>query len=327
VKYNRKTFFDGFKRDLDPTLNRSQVDGINFLLESFEADGHWTDTRHVSYALATIYHETAGSMQPVEEGYYLGSDRKVKAFQKTLRYYPYFGRGYVQLTWRRNYEKAGKAINVDLENKPELALLPENAFQILTLGMFQGWFTGKKLADYINVDHTDYLNARKIINGTDRAGLIAGYARSFESLLKTSAASSDSKTPDQGDSEQSANSSDTPATQDTSPPTNDNPPTEVKVTTVEDQTKTEVTAIPGHSPDIPPTQVSQGKWFSRILAGFGGATGIGTAIWGWAGGHLDAIGIGLICFTVLVLALIFRTAILDAIRMQSAADPTKYNVK
>ena len=110
-------------------------------------------------------------------------------------------------------------------------------------------------------------------------------------------------------------------------PSEQSPPVEVKTTKVDENKKTEITTIVGNSPSAPAVQVSQGKWFSRILAGFGGASGVITAVWGWAGGHLDAIGIGLICLTLLILALIFRSAILDAIRMQSAADPNKYNVK
>ena len=98
MKFDRKKFFEGFRNKIDDSIEQEQVTGIEFLLGEMENDPHWRDVRHIAYALATIYHETAGSMQPVEEGYYLGSKTRVKAFQKTLRYYPYFGRGYVQLT-------------------------------------------------------------------------------------------------------------------------------------------------------------------------------------------------------------------------------------
>jgi len=189
MKVNRKKFFDGFKKHFDSSLDQSQVDGIEFLLTSFENEPLWKDVRHIAYALATIYHETAASMQPVEEGYYLGSPTRVKDFQKTLRYYPHFGRGYVQLTWERNYVKAGKALGVDFLKNPKLVMRPDYSFQILTRGMFEGWFTGKKLSTYIHGTVCDYVNARKIINGTDKAGLIAGYARLFEKLLRDSGSS------------------------------------------------------------------------------------------------------------------------------------------
>lgn len=190
MKINHTQFFDGFKQNFDPSLTQAQVDGIEFLLTSFENDPQWTNVRCVAYAFATIYHETNGSMQPVEEGYYLGSPERVHAFQKTLRYYPYFGRGYVQLTWdsgnKLNYDHAGAAIGVDLKHHPELALEKNNAFKIMTWGMFTGAFTGHKLTQFITANHTDYHNAREVINGLDKAALIAGYARLFESILNNS---------------------------------------------------------------------------------------------------------------------------------------------
>lgn len=190
MRFAHKIFFDGYKQHFDPTLDQGQVDALEYLLDQFEQSLHWNDVRHVAYAFATVYHETAASMLPVEEGYYLGSRARVKAFQKTLRYYPFFGRGYVQLTWntRRipNYSKASKALGVDFVADPDLVMVPEHAFEIMTLGMHEGWFTTKKLSDYISGDKCDYLNARKIINGTDKAALIAGYARKFERILRSS---------------------------------------------------------------------------------------------------------------------------------------------
>lgn len=188
--FDRKKFFDGFRKRIDPTIEQEQVEGLNFLLGQMESDPFWKHIPQIAYALATTYHETAGSFQPVEEGYYLGSATRVKRFQKTLRYYPYYGRGYVQLTWKKNYDKAGNILGLDLVNKPELALKPEGAYQTMTYGMHQGWFTGKKLDDYIKNGKKDYTNARKIINGLDKAGLIAGYARSFEQILNESATNS-----------------------------------------------------------------------------------------------------------------------------------------
>jgi len=191
MKINRKKFFDGFKDRIDPTLEQGQVNGLEFLLGRFEGDVIWSDVRHVAYALATIFHETAFSFQPVEEGYYLGS--KAKAFQKKLRYYPYFGRGYVQLTWKTNYAKAGKALDIDLVNQPEKALDKNVAFDCLTLGLFRGWY-GAQLTSHINNTKTDYVNARRCVNVLDKAGLIAGYAKSFEKILRASISGEDNNT-------------------------------------------------------------------------------------------------------------------------------------
>ena len=195
MRFDHKQFFDGFKAEFDPTLDQGQVDGIEFLLSAFENEPAWDDVRHIAYAFATVYHETAASMQPVEEGYYLAAKHGVKfwrSWQKKLRYAPYWGRGYVQLTWesRRipNYSKASKALGIDFVANPDLVMVPENAFRIMTLGMHEGGFTGHKLADFIHGRKADYTDARKIINGLDKAGLIAGYARRFEQILRSSAA-------------------------------------------------------------------------------------------------------------------------------------------
>lgn len=197
MRFNRKQFFDGLRKRIDETISQEQVDGLEFLLGEFETDPHWVDLRHIAYALATVFHETAGSFQPVEEGYYLGSKERVEKFQKTLRYFPYFGRGYVQLTWRTNYEKAGRAIDVDLVGNPELALKADIAFRVLTLGLFRGWYGGK-LTTYINETKCDYVNARRCVNGRDKAGLIAGYAKSFEKILRASKLSAEpSSRPDE----------------------------------------------------------------------------------------------------------------------------------
>lgn len=124
--------------------------------------------KYRAYILATAYHETAHTMKPVRE--YGG-----EVYLKKKKYYPYVGMGYVQLTWLENYEKAKKELGIDFVAKPSLLLVPEYAVKILVAGMTKGWFTGKKLSDY-----TDYKSMRRIVNGTDKADLIASYAVQYE---------------------------------------------------------------------------------------------------------------------------------------------------
>nr|WP_273728229.1 hypothetical protein [Brucella gallinifaecis] len=93
------------------------------------------------------------------------------------------GRGYVQITWKVNYEKAGKVLGVDFLAKPELLLKAEYAAPIIIADMVEGWFTGKKLSDYITLQKSDFKGARRIVNGTDKADLIAGYAREYDKAL------------------------------------------------------------------------------------------------------------------------------------------------
>ena len=92
--------------------------------------------------------------------------------------------GYVQLTWKANYEKASKRLGVDFVSNPKLLLKPEHAAKILVKGMQEGWFTGKKLADYITLTKSDFRQARRIVNGMDRADDIALYAKQYDALLK-----------------------------------------------------------------------------------------------------------------------------------------------
>lgn len=169
-----KEFFDHVRKSFGP-LTQNQVDGFNIILAA--TDG--MDIRHRAYILATAWHETARTMQPIEE-YGKGAGRPYSK-QAGPYGHRYYGRGYVQLTWLDNYEKAGKKLGVDLVRHPEKALEPDIAARILVRGMVEGWFTGKKLADY-----TDYPNMRRIVNGMDKAGTITGHAEKFETALSAS---------------------------------------------------------------------------------------------------------------------------------------------
>ncbi|MGF6609956.1 hypothetical protein OKW45_004878 [Paraburkholderia sp. WSM4175] len=99
--------------------------------------------------------------------------------------YTYRGRGYVQLTWKKLYRRAGQALGVDLVNNPDKAMDPPIAAAVAAYGMDVGLFTGKKLSDYINNAHQDYFNARRIINGLDCAQEIAGFAVRFKAILES----------------------------------------------------------------------------------------------------------------------------------------------
>ena len=133
-----------------------------------------------AYVLATAYWETGRTMKPVVEAYWLSEAWR----RKNLRYYPYHGRGYVQLTWKRNYIKAGKELGVDFVKKPQKLLEPRNSAEILVVGSRDGWFTGKKLSDYITLSKSDFVGARRIINGTDKRHAIASIAKKYDAVLK-----------------------------------------------------------------------------------------------------------------------------------------------
>ena len=142
-----------------------------------ECKKHGLLRNQTAYVLATTIHETAGSAKPVRE--YGG-----EAYLKSKKYYPYVGMGYVQLTWDYNYKKASEALGVDFLKNPKLLLEPNYAAPIIVIGMMEGWFTGKKLSDYITLKISDFKSARKIVNGLDKAELIADYAKQYDKMLK-----------------------------------------------------------------------------------------------------------------------------------------------
>lgn len=197
MKFDRVKFFQGFrpwyKAETGLALAQDKVDALEFLLSQFESDPAWTAVPEVAYALATIHIETfwpksGKRYEPIVEG---GSNAYFKKYDGRddlgnnqpgdgLRFK---GRGYVQITGRKNYTKFTKLLNVDLLGNPNLALDPVISFKIMSIGMFNGIFTGKKLGTYVSATKKDYVKARGVINGNDRAREIAGYADVLEDIL------------------------------------------------------------------------------------------------------------------------------------------------
>jgi len=156
-------------------LNEKQTQGLNFLINKLKSSPIQS-LRQQAYVLATIKHETAETYQPIKE---LGSSQ----YLQSKKYYPFIGRGYVQITWESNYKRFGELLRIDLVEKPDLALRPEISWVIAELGMTKGLFTGKRLSDYFNENKTDFVNARRIINGLDKAEKIAGDAESIYKII------------------------------------------------------------------------------------------------------------------------------------------------
>ena len=184
VEKDLKPFFDVVRKEIFKRgLKQSQVDGIKAKLAVFEREGFPLSWQ--AYALATSYHETAGRMQPVREGL-SASDTWRK---KNLRYYPYYGRGDVQLTWKENYQKAAKELSIpELATDLDLALDPTISAEIMARGMKEGWFSrGHSLPNHLpNKEGTreEFRQSRRIINLMDKADLIADYALVFQEALR-----------------------------------------------------------------------------------------------------------------------------------------------
>jgi hypothetical protein len=194
---NRTAFFTSVRQGiLGPTLDNDEVQGCEAIMDAMAG----LPLSWCAYALATAYHETAHTMQPIAE---FGGPKYFTRMYDITGARPslakangnttpgdgplYCGRGYVQLTWKANYAKAGAKLGVDLVGHPEKAMQPAIAAAIMRQGIVEGWFTGKSLKDYLPNAISGlglFIKARRIINGTDKADLIAGYAMQFQKALQ-----------------------------------------------------------------------------------------------------------------------------------------------
>lgn len=199
-----QVFFERYGEQFEPLTDDGKA-VLTQLFSLIDKDKRITDVRHVAYTLATIKWETANTFKPLTEP---GSDENLEA-----RYGPasnlgrslgntepgdgsrYKGRGYLQLTGKRNYQRVNELLGLvgtdsDLMKYPEKAAEPQIAYRITAAIMSQGFVTGKKLGDFINNQNTDYTNARRIVNGLDHAAEIADSAKRFEQILKESVSKS-----------------------------------------------------------------------------------------------------------------------------------------
>lgn len=175
-------------------LLASQIKGMDAILNEWNSNEDLIDLRWLAYMLATTYHETAQTMQPIEEygkgrGKAYGRKIKMTGVPYTLPNKLYYGRGFVQLTWYENYAKMGRLFGIDLLNQPELALRLDVSTKILFEGMTKGDsnfgdFTGRSLEMYFNAKVDDPINARRIINGRDKALTISKYHNHFLAALR-----------------------------------------------------------------------------------------------------------------------------------------------
>ena len=195
--FDRKKFFDSYRQRFGP-LTQDLVDALEFLLAQIEHDkrfpGGDNDRRQLAYCLATFKWETAHTFRPIDEhgstSYFNSRYGPQTKVGKTLgNAQPgdgarFHGRGFVQVTGRRNYSKAKSLTGVDLLSDPDRAKEPELAYQIAIQGMVDGWFTGRKLSQFFKDGAApDYEEARTIINGHDQAPAIANIARRMSEVL------------------------------------------------------------------------------------------------------------------------------------------------
>jgi putative chitinase len=195
-------------------LAQDQVDSLEAILTKCQAEGVH-DLRQVAYVLATAYHEVGPALQPKRENLNYSaagllrtwpsrfSETMAKAYARqpekiaNLVYanrmgngneasgdgWRYRGRDFCQTTGKDNYKRAGLHAKVDLVAFPDRIMEPAIAACNLVCGMRDGWFTGRKLSHYIHGPVTDWVGARRIINGVDKAQHIANHAKKFYDAL------------------------------------------------------------------------------------------------------------------------------------------------
>lgn len=179
----RTIFFDTIRTTLFAGhLTENQVQGITAILNEWDRR-ELKDLRWLAYLLGTVFWESGRTMRPVEEigkghGLFYGVPNKITGKI-------YYGRGRVQLTLYDNYLKFERLLHIPLTTQPELMLTDEVDIQVLFMGMIEGLYTGKKLADYFNDKITDWHNARKIINPNDKKtySTIAAFSMNFLGAL------------------------------------------------------------------------------------------------------------------------------------------------
>lgn len=199
---NAPAFYDALRGRLWPRLSESVVQGLERLTK---AGAGVLPLSWMADLLGQVYHEGAYTMQPITER---GSNEYLDKYDTgrlaaALGNTPdddddgqfWRGRGDIMITGKRNYTVANTRLHElgvlipqeSLLTNPELALRPDVSAAIAVYGMLEGWFTGKRFKDYLpgqGAGLNQHIEARRIVNGTDRAHDIAGYSMIFQRGLE-----------------------------------------------------------------------------------------------------------------------------------------------
>jgi putative chitinase len=335
MRFNREIFFDRFKVHVlrGNRLSQSLVNAFNDLLDEIERDTYLKSKYDLAYMLGTAWHETAFTMRPIKErggkAYFIRNYwKKVKVRNQLGNKSEYdawarSGRGFVQLTGlsndikmtselRRNYPQIVRDFEnrtkqtFDLVKNPEQALDPKIAYAVMVIGMTKGIFTGKGLPRYISPaknSFKDYKEARRVVNGQDKAAQIANYAIAFEAVIDASLINNTTK-PIETPLEEEIPEVETPLEEGAEEETQTEETTSVEVTEgggvkVETVTSSENSKVAIEKPEA--TKFSQRIW-KKIVAVFGGNVTLQTvADYGQQGsGTLGWLGLSPMFWKILI---------------------------
>lgn len=176
---NNTSLYDVFNQAISKTfgvLSSLQSSAVLSILRAFDKYGDG-DINKLAYIFATAWHEA--TLIPDRKEIRCRPGSACYNAQELYWYTGYYGRGLAQLTHEYNYKAMGQIFNLDLVNNPDLALNPNVSTQILVYGMMNGSFTTAALSRYINSSKVDFINARRVVNGLDKATEIAEYANNI----------------------------------------------------------------------------------------------------------------------------------------------------
>lgn len=361
MKFNKRIFrkeiAEFYGQTLRRQINSEFLNNIETLLFFTELDNEWKYPSELAYFFATIGWETAWTFAPIVEKRASSNQSDIRRMQDRYWNTGYYGRGYVQLTWKENYKKLGDVIEVDLVNKPDELLKPSVSYEVASIGMRKGLFRSRnngspiKLSDFVNATNTDFIKARDVINGdVDKNGLfIARFAAELLDIFKASIIEAivDSGKDDIPELPYTTVNADTTVTVTNS---NSSQPT---IPTTSTNTIPSTSVSTGTAPWTPPIKIDPStptptggpKSLVTVISTAVSSLGLtGSAIWGYVAGVIPNINptflfiACLVCIAVTASVYIAsriyiknarenRAALLDMQRVEITADPTKINVE
>ncbi|MBD2731846.1 hypothetical protein H6G96_37635 [Nostoc sp. FACHB-892] len=150
-------------------LGGGREDTARAIVEECRRHGITLKTQ-LAYILGTCEHESA--FRPIRESWVLTPEERAtletaeEGRKQKLSYYPFYGRGFIQLTHEPAYSKFATLLDIDLHDDPDLALQPNVALFVTAYGMAHSQF-GQPLSRYVNESQTDFIGARNSVNSGD----------------------------------------------------------------------------------------------------------------------------------------------------------------